>query len=123
MLQVKTCSHFFFQAHFFSPKVLQHYCLIWLSIITSPKGKQLDFWLFFAVFMDCAPVVISIYNTINYALWLRNMGKNIYNFICLIDQQKIGRKQNILLESSFQRIQYYQISLDLQPNLTHSFKS
>ena len=67
----------FFQAHFFSPKILQHYCLIWLSIITSPKGKQLDFWLFFAVFMDCAPVVISIYNTINYALWLRNMGKQI----------------------------------------------
>ena len=31
--------------------------------------------------MDCAPVVISIYNTINYALWLRNMGKNIYNFM------------------------------------------
>jgi len=66
-----------FSAHFFSPKILQHYCLIWLSIITSPKGKQLDFWLFLAVFMDCAPVVISIYNTINYALWLRNMGQQI----------------------------------------------
>ena len=77
---IKENIHIFFQAHFFSPKILQHYCLIWLSIITSPKGKQLDFWLFFAVFMDCAPVVISIYNTINYALWLRNMGKNIYNF-------------------------------------------
>ena len=80
-LIIKENIHIFFQAHFFSPKILQHYCLIWLSIITSPKGKQLDFWLFLAVFMDCAPVVISIYNTINYALWLRNMGKVIYDFI------------------------------------------
>jgi len=66
-----------FSARFLSPAILQHYCLIWLSIITSPRGLQLDFWLVLAVFMDCAPVVISIYYTLDYAMWIRNTGQQI----------------------------------------------
>jgi len=67
----------YFSARFLSPAILQHYCLIWLSIITSPRGLQLDFWLVLAVFMDCAPVVISIYYTLQYAMWIRNTGQQI----------------------------------------------
>lgn len=50
----------------FRQSLLQHYCLIWLSIITSPKGGQLDFWLFTIILMDCLPICISIYLTLKY---------------------------------------------------------
>ena len=46
--------------------IMQHYVLVWLSILTSPRGLQLDFWLFVLVVMDCAPIVISIYQTVVY---------------------------------------------------------
>lgn len=48
--------------------IIQHYALIWCSLITSPKGWQLDFWLCTLVFMDCLPIIISILYTILYAV-------------------------------------------------------
>jgi hypothetical protein len=48
--------------------VLQHYCLVWLSILTSPTGRQLDLWLCVLVFMDMAPIVISAYHTVKYLI-------------------------------------------------------
>jgi len=51
-----------------SNTLFHHYILIWLSIITSPKGWQLDIWLCILVFMDCAPIFISIFNTIQYCI-------------------------------------------------------
>merc|ERR1719414_1111595 len=43
--------------------VLQHYIIVWLSIVTSPKGSQLDSWLMVMVIMDIAPLAwcISMY--------------------------------------------------------------
>ena len=46
--------------------IMQHYVLVWLSILTSPRGLQLDFWLFVLVIMDLMPIVISIYQTVTY---------------------------------------------------------
>ena len=50
------------------PAILQHYALVWLSIVTSPRGRQLDAWLCVLIVMDCAPIVISIYYSFKY-LW------------------------------------------------------
>merc|ERR1712038_1920987 len=41
--------------------VLQHYIIVWLSIVTSPKGSQLDSWLMVMVIMDIAPLAWCIF--------------------------------------------------------------
>ena len=46
--------------------VLQHYLIVWLSILTSPRGLQLDFWLIVLLLMDCTPILISVYQTVHY---------------------------------------------------------
>ena len=46
--------------------VIQHYCLVWASVLTSPRGRQLDFWLCILVFMDVTPIVMSLYQTVMY---------------------------------------------------------
>merc|ERR1712072_1120182 len=49
-----------------SKAVLYHYFLVWISIVTSPKGYQLDIWLLILLIMDCVPMVMSLYHTIQY---------------------------------------------------------
>ena len=51
-----------------SNAVLYHYFLIWCSIVTSPKGYQLDVWLFLILIMDCVPILLSFYHTLNYVI-------------------------------------------------------
>ncbi len=41
--------------------VLQHYILVWLSVLSSPKGNQLDCWLLILGVMDLGPILVSIY--------------------------------------------------------------
>ena len=51
-----------------SKAVLYHYFLVWLSIITSPKGHQLDIWLVIILIMDCVPILMSLYHTAQYVV-------------------------------------------------------
>lgn len=44
----------------FTKAILQHYVIVWASILTSPKGAQLDSWLMVMVFMDLSPIVWCI---------------------------------------------------------------
>jgi hypothetical protein len=44
----------------FKTAILQHYVIVWASILTSPKGDQLDSWLMVMVFMDLSPIVWCI---------------------------------------------------------------
>ena len=48
--------------------MLYHYFLVWLSIITSPKGHQLDIWLVIILIMDCVPILMSLYHTAQYVV-------------------------------------------------------
>ena len=78
------CATVFWQVYYFfdfllksilsfsvSHTLLQHYCLIWLSIITSPRGWQLDFWLCILVIMDCLPILISISYSIYFCFFMQ----------------------------------------------------
>ena len=37
-----------------------------LSTVTSPKGYQLDIWLLILLIMDCVPMFMSLYHTVQY---------------------------------------------------------
>ena len=40
--------------------VLSHYALVWVSVLTSPRSLQLDFWLLVIALMDLAPLIYSV---------------------------------------------------------------
>ena len=41
----------------------RHYLLLWLSIITSPRGTQMDTWLSIMCIMDFMPMIYALVNT------------------------------------------------------------
>jgi hypothetical protein len=42
--------------------ILSHYVIVWISVMTSPRSFQLDFWLLVIALMDLAPLVYAIGN-------------------------------------------------------------
>ena len=40
--------------------ILSHYIIVWISVMTSPRSFQLDFWLLVIALMDLAPLVYAI---------------------------------------------------------------
>merc|ERR1712029_330333 len=41
-------------------KVVKHYLLVWMSILTLPDGWQLDFWLSAMMFLDIGPLAYGL---------------------------------------------------------------
>ena len=41
--------------------ILSHYVVVWMSVLTSPRSFQLDFWLLVIALMDLAPLVYAVY--------------------------------------------------------------
>lgn len=44
-------------------RLLRHYAVVWLAIMTSPKGAQLDCWLVLMCFLDVFPLFYSLFDS------------------------------------------------------------